>query len=30
MNIGYGNDAVGGDEGMGALDDHIASGVDED
>lgn len=30
MNIGYGNDAVGGDEGVGALDDHVASGVDED
>lgn len=30
MNIGYGNDAVGGDEGMGTLDDHVASGIDED
>lgn len=29
MNIGYRDDAVGGDEGVGALDNHVARGIDE-
>lgn len=30
VDVGDGDDAVGGDEGVGALDDHVARGVDED